>query len=170
MSTIIDGTSGMIAPVGAVYNGLQITTPIAATSGTSILFTGIPLWVKRITVILNGITMSGGNVMAQIGSGSLTTTGYVGGVVSSGSSTTTQTSFTTGFGVIDTTPATQNGMIIITNISGNIWVSQSVCGSSTRCAYGGGSVTLSGTLDRVNITTVAGTATFSAGSINVMYE
>jgi hypothetical protein len=35
---------------------------------------------------------------------------------------------------------------------------------------GGGSVTLSGTLDRVRITTVGGTDTFDAGSINIMYE
>lgn len=33
-----------------------------------------------------------------------------------------------------------------------------------------GVVTLSGTLDRVNITTVNGTDTFDAGSINILYE
>ena len=35
---------------------------------------------------------------------------------------------------------------------------------------GGGDVALSGTLDRVRITTVGGTDTFDAGSINIMYE
>jgi hypothetical protein len=34
----------------------------------------------------------------------------------------------------------------------------------------GGSVTLSGVLDRVIITTVNGTGTFRAGSINILYE
>jgi hypothetical protein len=33
-----------------------------------------------------------------------------------------------------------------------------------------GSATLSGTLDRVRITTVNGTDTFDAGSINILYE
>lgn len=145
-------------------------TAVASTSGTAILFTSIPSWAKRITVMLNGVTMSAGNMIVQIGSGSLTTSGYTGGVVSSGSSTTTQTSFTAGFGVFDTTPTVHSGMVIITNISGNIWVAQAVAGNSTRCGYGGGNVTLSGTLDRVNITTVAGTATFSAGSINIFWE
>jgi hypothetical protein len=33
-----------------------------------------------------------------------------------------------------------------------------------------GNVILSGTLDRVRITTVNGTDTFDAGSINILYE
>jgi hypothetical protein len=35
---------------------------------------------------------------------------------------------------------------------------------------GAGSVTLSATLDRIRITTVNGTDTFDAGSINIAYE
>ena len=37
----------------------------------------------------------------------------------------------------------------------------------TICA---GRVTLSGALDRVRVTTVNGTDTFDAGSINILYE
>jgi hypothetical protein len=33
-----------------------------------------------------------------------------------------------------------------------------------------GSVTLSGTLDRIRLTTANGTDTFDAGSVNIMYE
>jgi hypothetical protein len=33
-----------------------------------------------------------------------------------------------------------------------------------------GGVTLSGTLDRLRITTVNGTDTFDAGSVNILYE
>jgi hypothetical protein len=42
--------------------------------------------------------------------------------------------------------------------------------STTQIIGGGGSVALSGTLDRVRITTVNGTDTFDAGSINILYE
>jgi hypothetical protein len=35
---------------------------------------------------------------------------------------------------------------------------------------GGGDKTLSGTLDRIRITTTNGTDTFDAGSINILYE
>ncbi len=40
-------------------------------------------------------------------------------------------------------------------------------GDATQSA---GSITLGGTLDRVRITTVNGTDTFDAGSINILYE
>jgi hypothetical protein len=36
--------------------------------------------------------------------------------------------------------------------------------------FGAGSVVLGGTLDRVRLTTIGGTATFDAGSINILYE
>jgi hypothetical protein len=42
--------------------------------------------------------------------------------------------------------------------------------NSTASNFLNGSVSLSGTLDRVNITTVGGTDTFDAGTINIMYE
>jgi len=43
--------------------------------------------------------------------------------------------------------------------------------SATEFAgLGGSSISLSGTLDRVRITTVNGTDTFDAGSINILYE
>jgi hypothetical protein len=37
-------------------------------------------------------------------------------------------------------------------------------------AWTGGSITLSGALDRVSMTTVNGTDAFDAGSINILYE
>jgi hypothetical protein len=53
-----------------------------------------------------------------------------------------------------------------------LWVA-SIVSSQTNSAtgiVGSGSKTLSGTLDRVRITTVNGTDTFDAGTINIMYE
>jgi hypothetical protein len=57
-------------------------------------------------------------------------------------------------------------------MTGNIWAASVAAGSpaSNCCVFGGGSVTLSGTLDRVRITTVNGTDTFDAGTINILYE
>ena len=43
-------------------------------------------------------------------------------------------------------------------------------GDSAQTLTSGGSVTLSGILDRIRITTVNGTDTFDAGSINILYE
>jgi hypothetical protein len=63
------------------------------------------------------------------------------------------------------------GSMVIQNITSNTWLSNHTCGyNSTGSIQGGGSVSLGGTLDRVRITTVNGTDTFDAGSINILYE
>jgi hypothetical protein len=67
---------------------------------------------------------------------------------------------------------TIHGNAVLTNISGNSWVQNFVMGQSDAAfaVFGGGSITLGGVLDRVRITTVNGTDTFDAGSINILYE
>jgi hypothetical protein len=61
---------------------------------------------------------------------------------------------------------------ISSNLSGNVWVYSFTGGSSTIANnyIGGGSKTLSATLDRIRLTTVGGVNTFDAGSVNIMYE
>ena len=147
-------------------------TAVASTSGTAITFTGIPSWAKRITVILSGVSTSGtNNYIVQLGSGSATTSGYLGNV----GNRAQETAFNTGFMLSPTNAAAQiaNSVITIVNLSGNIWVESSIMGynaSSNSPAFGSGQISLSGTLDRVIITTVGSTDTFDAGSINIMYE
>jgi hypothetical protein len=151
-------------------------TAVASTSGTSIDFTSIPSWVKRITVMFNGVSTSGTSpIQIQIGSGSVTTTGYVStssrlqdsSAVSVGNSTT-------GF-YIQTASASNvlYGSMQIVNLTSNVWVEQAVFAATSGATYSftsSGFVSLSGTLDRVRITTVGGTDTFDAGSINILYE
>ena len=151
-------------------------TSVATTSGTSIDFTALPSWVKRITVMLNGVSLSGtSTVIIQIGSTTFTTSGYVGAVTAIGNAVgTTAISVTTGFGTTANASAADAriGSVVITNITGNTWVSSSSMGLS-NIAYGGGGggvVSLSGTLDRVRLTSVNGTDTFDAGSVNILYE
>ena len=83
------------------------------------------------------------------------------------------TAYTTGFGIrYDTAASLMSGAMTIINVSGNIWVStHNLVGSTTTNGYyGAGNKTLSDVLDRIRITTVNGTDTFDAGSINIMYE
>ena len=148
-------------------------TAVASTSGTSIDFTSIPSWVKRVTVMFSGVSTSGtSNKIVQIGSGSITTSGYLGscGYHITGAGVT---SITTGFGIA-TVAATDTfyGSMVIETLGSNVWQA-SVGGGlgNTNCTFtGGGGVTISGALDRVRITTVNGTDTFDAGSINIFYE
>ena len=68
MSVVINGSAGVTTNSGAVYDGLQRGTAVASTSGTSVDFTSIPSWVKRITVMFNGVSTSGtSNPLVQLG-------------------------------------------------------------------------------------------------------
>ena len=158
--------SGTLAPV---VSG----TAVASTSGTSIDFTSIPSWVKRITVMFSGVSTSGTSlVQVQIGSGSVTTTGYLSASSSIGASSVVTTNATSGF-IIYANNATdvRSGQMMLTLVGSNIWVCGAVVKSNTTATVTtGGDITLSGTLDRVRITTVNGTDTFDAGSINILYE
>jgi hypothetical protein len=159
------------------YQGGALTsgTSVASTSGTSIDFTSIPSWVKRITVCFNGVSTNGSsNVQIQIGTSSgIETIGYNSGA---GYSTTPGTfaSSTTGL-ILDTSAnaaSLRYGSMIISLLGSDTWVDQCCTYSTTTITNtsGGGAKTLSATLDRVRITTVNGTDTFDAGTINILYE
>ncbi len=175
MSIVLDGTAGMTAPQGAIYNGLQTATAVASTSGTSIDFTGIPSWAKRITLMWQGVSTSGtSQPMIQVGSGSVATTGYLCGSTFFAALSAGSANYTNGFQFFNALLAADifHGNFVFTNISGNNWTMAGNFGLSNVAGGGaiGGSVTLAGVLDRVRITTANGTDTFDAGSINIMYE
>jgi hypothetical protein len=156
-------------------------TAVASTSGTSIDFTSIPSWVKRITVLFNGVSTNGTSApQIQIGdSGGVETTGYLaGGGIGQQSNNWVLTAFTSGFPVAAANgawgaTALFHGSMTITNLTGNVWVANAVFYNSTATVQiylTAGSKTLSSTLDRVRITTDNGTDTFDAGTINILYE
>jgi len=168
--------SGTLSASGGVSGGIRSGTAVASTSGTSIDFTSLPTGIKRITVMFQGVSTSGtSHQLIQIGSGSVTTSGYnsAGAACISGSTPLVAAS-TAGYLLVnDTATDVKNGLFTITLMGSNLYVSShTMGGDSTRdtCAWGGGAVTLSGALDRVRITTVNGTDTFDAGSINILFE
>lgn len=174
MAVTINGSAGVTTNTGAVYDSLQRATAVASTSGTSIDFTSIPSWVRRITVMFSGVSTNGTSLpQIQIGAGSFTTSGYLGSA-SSILSTVGSANYSSGAILINQAVATQihYGAVRITNISGNNWVFDGVLGRSDTqgTSVTGGVLALAGTLDRVRITTVNGTDTFDAGTINIIYE
>ena len=119
--------------------------------------------------MFNGVSTNGTSVrQVQLGSTTFTTSGYVSYAATNG---TTLSTVTTGFplGVGSAAADVVYGTIVLVNISGNIWIASGNTGPSYSASLSGG-VTLSGTLDRVRITTVNGTDTFDAGTINILYE
>ena len=151
---------------------LTLSTAVASTSGTSINFTGLPAWVKRLTVMFAGVSTSGtSNIQIQLGdSGGIENTGYVSTASVNG---TTLATSTAGFITSGTTAAatTVNGWYAICLIGSNIWTGGgSLARADGNMNNAGGAKTLSDTLTQIRITTVNGTDTFDAGSVNILYE
>ena len=150
-------------------------TAVATTSGTSVDFTSIPSTVKRITVILSGVSTNGTSpIIFQIGdSGGVEITDYLGSSVEIKSTPDTVNS-STGI-LISPSPTASDifhGTVTLLNLSGNVWVATVIGGNEgTNNVYAAGiSKTLSATLDRIRLTTAGGVNTFDAGSVNIMYE
>jgi hypothetical protein len=205
MSVVINGNTGITAPSPFVLEGstsgtVTVAAPavagsntqtlVAATgtlapliadtaksaTSTSVDFTGIPSWVKRITVMFNVVSTSGTSpIQIQLGdAGGVETTSYAGSAVNIDGAIGGAAN-STGFQLSDSIIAasTMMGIATITLLGSNLWVFNftgalgSGAGNNT---VGAGVKTLSDTLDRVRITTVNGTDTFDAGTINILYE
>jgi len=170
---LVAGTTTLTLQAATATNAVNtLGTAVASTSGTSIDFTGLPSWIKRITVMFQGVSTSGTSaILVQIGSGSVTTSGYISTSSSLGAGVGTSNG-TTGFFMYAVAAANINsGHMTITLLGSNIWISSHTLKNlTTTTCVGGGDVTLSGTLDRVRITTVNGTDTFDAGTVNLLLE
>lgn len=149
-----------------------------STSGTSIDFTGIPSGVKRIEVLLSGVSTNGTSIpLLQIGdSGGVETSGYTGCADSQASAGGVTTAFTAGMGLARTHSAAvvYHGIatLVLMDASTNLWAMTWIGSDAVTPLFSIASATkaLSATLDRVRITTVNGTDAFDAGSINIVYQ
>ena len=163
--------AGTPTGVGVLTSGTSVSA-----SSTSVDFLSIPSWVKRVTVMFDVVSTNGSSdIQLQIGSGSVTTSGYVGSTVYVTAGATSGTNFSAGFLVSNSVGSgnTYSGIATLCLLSSNKWTFSIVTGrgdSATIYSGGGVSSTLSGALDRVRITTSNGTDTFDAGTINILYE
>lgn len=169
-------TSQAATFASTVADSVAILRPLVSgtatnTTGTSVTFSSIPSWVKRITVMLNNVTISAGTVPSwsiRIGPvGGIESTGYVAMSVSGG----TVTQSTTGFifrGNGGASPTDGVFTLNLQNASTNTW-----CGFGVQDCVGSqsnaGTKSLAGTLTQVQLVT-NGTDTFTAGSVNILYE
>lgn len=149
-------------------------TAVATTSGTSVTFTDLPSWVKRITLMVSGVsTNAANNLIVQLGtSGGIVSTGYLSslGVLNAGAGA--NTSATNGFLISSSNAASVvSGVITITNLTSNTWVYSSVTKSATTIvSSGAGDITLAAVLTQIRLTDTAGTGVFDAGTVNILYE
>jgi hypothetical protein len=164
-------TTRAITPAGLRSGAIVSGTAQATTSGTEKDFTGIPSWVKRITVMFDGVSTSGtNNLLVQIGdSGGVETTSYASGAQLGAGIATSTAGYIATRTILAT--ALMYGSVVLTKLDGNTWTMiGSVFESAGSVSSSAGSKTLSDVLTQVRITTVGGTDTFDAGSVNILYE
>lgn len=191
MTVVISGTTGVTTPGVTDTGALSVTgittlgalgssvitsgTAQASTSGTSIDFTGIPSWVKRVTVLMNDVSLTGTDYpLIRLGtaSGILSTASYFSMTSAiTTANTASAVNFTTAFGIQSATASNSlNGQFIISNITGNTWVlSGTYTQNTSNMGFSTGRVTVPSVLTQLRITT-SGTDTFDAGTINILYE
>lgn len=156
---------------------MQLMTAQNSTSGTSIDFTGIPSWAKKITVMFNGVSTNGASpILVQVGTSSgVVVLGYhamAGYSNSAGQYILSTAGFPIDGALSSVATSVRYGNVQLYNCNDNAWISGVAMFSDGYIVFGGGAggIKLSSTLDRIRVTTVNGTDTFDAGQINIMYE
>lgn len=157
-----------VAPINGAH--LTTTAAIATTSGTTHDFTGLPDYIRRLTLTFGAVgTDSATELLVQLGdASSFETSGYIS---SSGFESSDLELSTAGFVILRVAASDINrGHMVITRADTLDWISSHTMYLDTtgRNCKGGGSKTLTGTLTRVRLTTEAGL--FDEGQITLHYE
>jgi len=173
---LVAGTNTLTLQAATATSSVNIlATAVTSTSSAAIDFTALPSWIKRITIMFSGVSLSASaNFLIQLGvSGTPETSGYtsVGNVTTAAG--VAQATSTAGFIIYAGTASyLQNGAVRLHNITGNTWVADGVlCNTTTQnyTAFVAGSKALAGVANMVRITSTS-TDTFDAGTINILYE
>lgn len=134
----------------------------------------IPDDARRVTVMLNGVSTNGtSNVLLQLGSGTIQTSGYLGSssVVTSAVSSQNNSA---GFRVDNFASAAnvRHGKLELCRVSVNTWAFSGVVSTSDLAgtSMSAGTVTLTGPLDRIRMTTVNGTDQYDGGTFSILVE
>jgi hypothetical protein len=189
----IGGVAAVAVAPGAVGNVIFTTdgstwsstqkitqgTSVTVTTNTSVDFTSIPSWVKRISMMFYTVSINGtSRPTVRLGtSGGIVSTGYSGsqyGVAGTGGAFTNLSS---GFDLIDSGSAVSGcnfcGILTIDKLgTGNDWVANWFGGlvNAPVMQSMGGAVSISGALTTVRLTTQGGTVQFTGGTVNILYE
>jgi hypothetical protein len=179
INTTTTQVGAKLAVTGGIQGTIANTTAINAATGspTSVDFTGIPSWVKRIQVsIVNLSTTGSSNLLVRIGNATFTTSGYssVMNYVNPGANSCTGDYETSGFRLTKDwgSSGSWTGTFTLVLHYNYVYTSSFVgmSGPSGAGKFGSGYLSLGSVLDRIRVTTVNGTDTFDAGTINIFYE
>ena len=174
-----NGTTQLTVSATGTYGQLKSGTETTTTSGTYVDFTGLPSWVKRITLMINGVSFNGGssNPTVQLGTSSgIVSSGYKSSAIYIGTSTGgTGSNSGAGFTFYNWSGAsnTYDSVVVVSLVGSNTWMCSALFYEESNPGYQtviSGKVALGGTLDRIRFTTVSGADSLDAGSVNILYE
>lgn len=146
-----------------------------AATGADVAFTGIPSWVNRVTVILDGVSLSGSaDFLIQLGtSSSYINSGYSSKSCAMNFATSTIAGSSASNGFVVTRSLASNaysGLVHIMRRTADAWVASGTLTdvSNDRLVSIAGDVGLGDDLTRLRI--IASSGTFDAGNVNIAYE
>ena len=176
------GTSGQVltsagsgaVPTWATATNLTRGTAAATTSGTEVDFTTLPSGIRKITLVLDSVSINTtDNVFVRLSTGgTFATTGYESQSMRiQNASTSAAVTDTTQFVIISNDNASRlwTGSFTWHNITGNTWVMSGNCNTDgdARAVVCSGRIALGGTLDGLRMRTAG---TYDGGQINIFYE
>lgn len=152
-------------------------TSVASTSGSTVAFTALPSWVRRVDIMLSAVSLAAlNNILINLGTGAgptYATTGYASATTThQGGGASGVANVTTGFQITNQTGANVSfhGVIslFLVDASANTWAASGNWAQSDSLFSGmvAGSISLPGTLTAVRLQTPS---TYDAGLINIQY-
>jgi hypothetical protein len=167
-----DGQLATTAWVQSAKSDLTLDSVKTATGLVNVDFLNIPPGVKRLTLIGSSVSTNGTHlVIVQLGTSSgFHVSNYLGHPANVGDAGYRNQ----GFAIDGLTAgaAVRHFQVTLIQLDAGLWVAGSTLARSDTggSMASGGSVQLSGVLDRLRLTTVAGADTFDSGKVSVLYE
>lgn len=158
----------------AITVGMTTATQQNA-SGANVDFTAIPAGVRRITIMIDGVSTTGANTPSlQLGgSGGVETSGYAAtNTLVVNAAATAIASTATGFSFGGSNASNiYNGKIVLDlmDVAANKWTCAGIVGSQSITSFAAGTKSVAAVLDRVRLT-VGGGDTYDTGTFNISWE
>ncbi len=165
----------LLSPLRLKEAQIMQSASVSLSGQSTVDFTGIPPWAKRIVVAFNGVSTTGASIPHfQLGdAGGIETTGYAGTTYFVANASTGTVNPTAGIPLITAWLATNvaHGTLVLTKMAGNLWVGIVQCGRSETAVFSGSAVskTLSDVLTQVRLL-AGGADTFDAGTAVISWE
>ena len=156
-------------------NRVERGTLRSTASGSSVEWTGIPSWVKRIEIAVDNVqTHAQGLIYLQLGdSGGYENSGYLSRAerLGSGASISETSQFIIAASTADINNRHKVGTITLLNVAGNTWVLSTLLFTTNGGPlFASGKKSLSNTLDRIKFFTSKNVHNFSDGQVNILYS